>query len=384
MALQFDPSPYLELFRMKQAQDQANRLDVTRDITQPVLQGLALLQQGKQQNALLDLQKQKAAQEAGENRFKYGYQSQEVAPSLKPMATQSPLFGRQSMGSGKLDLIREMENFKKSSVSPQTQAVQRQFGLNADYVPGVEHYKAYGDIQKSMNPQDVITPEIGKALGLPGEFVGKPRELASLYSTNKSREEAAADRQLRQRELGEQRTQLMDERTKGRYRNYLLDMEQRDPVIKKLREQDIGLRQVDDILSLVNSGNTVAGGALGFKMARAMGEVGVITDQDVVRYVRSGQLAQGAADKLSQMIAGIPTEATREEIAQIANALRSSFKEKIQPRYDQYINSYSRIEGIEPSEFANKLSIPYSGSGGLTPEEAAELAELEKKFGGKP
>ena len=43
------------------------------------------------------------------------------------------------------------------------------------------------------------------------------------------------------------------------------------------------------LIDLVKSGNTVAFSALGTKTAKAMGEVGVLTESDIARYVRSGR-----------------------------------------------------------------------------------------------
>jgi hypothetical protein len=150
---------------------------------------------------------------------------------------------------------------------------------------------------------------------------------------------------------------------KGRYRNYLLDMEQRDLVIKEINKQGLSLAAVDSLGGLVNEGNTVAFSALGLKMAKAMGEVGVMTEQDIKRYVTSGMLPQKAADTLSIWLRGRPTEATLEDVNGIAAAMKTAFQEKAQPRYDRYINSYANIEGITPQEFATKLSLGYGGKG---------------------
>ena len=149
---------------------------------------------------------------------------------------------------------------------------------------------------------------------------------------------------------------------KGRYRNYLLDMEQRDPVIKEINKQGLSLGTIDSLKGLVENGNTVAFSALGTKMARGMGEVGVLTEQDIKRYVQSGALTRRSADTLLSWVQGRPTQATLDEVGEISSALRTAFQEKAQPRYDQYINSYSNIEGLTPEEFATKLSLTYGGA----------------------
>ena len=59
-----------------------------------------------------------------------------------------------------------------------------------------------------------------------------------------------------------------------------------DPTYKKTSEQMVEFDQVGDIIDQAQSGNQAAVAALGTKLARAMGEVGVLTDTDVVRYVQ--------------------------------------------------------------------------------------------------
>ena len=132
-----------------------------------------------------------------------------------------------------------------------------------------------------------------------------------------------------------------------------------DPRIKPLYAQNIGLTQVGEITDLVKQGNTVAAGALGVKMAKAMGEVGVLTDQDVARYVVSQRLDRMAADKLSRWMRGVPSNATQAEIGQIASVLRDNFSEKIQPIYNEYIESFAEVEGLTPDTVSKKMALPY-------------------------
>lgn len=158
------------------------------------------------------------------------------------------------------------------------------------------------------------------------------------------------------------RRQGIEKAEDDKFKNRLNNQKNRlinDPRIKPLHAQDIGLRQVGEIMNMVKDGNTVAAGALGVKMAKAMGEVGVLTDQDVLRYVQSGRLDRMAADKLSRMIRGVPSDATQAEIGQIASVLRDSFSEKIQPIYNEYIDQFSQVEGLTPDEVSKKMAIPY-------------------------
>lgn len=207
-----------------------------------------------------------------------------------------------------------------------------------------------------------------KALGAKEGDLGDDYDTAKLMFTQSSIEKRMRENPnlgLRERglEMGED----------SKFKNRLNNQKNRalsDPRVKPLFAQDIGLKQVGDIASMVEQGNTVAAGALGVKMAKAMGEVGVLTDQDVNRYVVSGRLDRLAADKLSKMIRGVPSNATQAEIKQIADVLRESFAKKVQPIFNEYITSFAETEGIDPLDVARKMSLPY------TPPQPAQLPSL--------
>lgn len=186
----------------------------------------------------------------------------------------------------------------------------------------------------------------------------------------------------RLRNLEEERNVREREREIGRYRQYLLDIEQRDPIIKEANKQDLSLNAVNALQRLTEEGNTVAFSGLGTKMARGMGEVGVLTEQDIKRYVRSGRLDRKAADTLSSWVRGRPTEATLSEIGQITDVINDSFQSKLQPRYDRYIETYSKQEGVTPEEFASKLSLPYSGVKSENETKEQRKARLIKELKG--
>lgn len=191
--------------------------------------------------------------------------------------------------------------------------------------------------------------------------MGMPKSSLSLYTTLQNRAALDRDRDsnraLRE-ELGRGNLNLREE---DQYRAMILDIEQKDPVIKELRRQDIGLHQTEVLLSKIAEGNSIAANAIGAKMARGMGEVGVMTDTDVVRYVESGMLTRKAADKLSKMLRGVPTDATLDEIRQITSALKDNYEKKVQPLYNKYIDSYASVKNMAPETFADKVKMRYTG-----------------------
>src|SRR3990167_2660348 len=195
-----------------------------------------------------------------------------------------------------------------------------------------------------------------------GDVVGDERRARTDFY--KARADDVAEQQ-------EERSVRREEREQARYRNYFLDLEQRDPIIKEVNKQDLSLNSVNALAGLVSDGNTVAFSGLGTKMARGMGAVGVLTEQDIKRYVTSGRLDRKAADTLSKWTKGVPSQATQAEMGQIVKAMRENFSEKIQPRYDQFIETYANIEKTSPEQFAAELSIPYSGKGRRSPPPSA-------------
>ena len=132
-----------------------------------------------------------------------------------------------------------------------------------------------------------------------------------------------------------------------------------DPILKKFEEQSINLAAVSELADIVKTGNTVAFSALGVKMARGMGEVGVLTEQDIRRYVLSGRLDRKAADTLSFWIKGKVTDATLDEIQQITDVIRDSFTKKSQPRLNRKIKRFSRVMGLSIKETAKQLAVEF-------------------------
>lgn len=168
-----------------------------------------------------------------------------------------------------------------------------------------------------------------------------------------------------------------------------------NPFLNGLRNSQVGLEQLDLTRKLASEGNTVVAAAMGAKAAHAMHEVGVLTNQDVTRYVTSGQLARGSADKLSRWMTGTPTNATLDEIKQMTEVLSDSYMNRVQSIYNDNANVLARNFNMTPEEAAYKLSIPYraieaqrapqapppggGGGTGWTADKQRRLDELKKK-----
>jgi hypothetical protein len=297
----------------------------------------------------------------------------------------------------------EMEAEVKKTIEQQTEAANRQ-RLNAASTgvksahPAMKFKQVIEQDEKGRYSRKFEQDTGAGAAG--GKMSYTPAQLQAIADATKTRDitklgaafpDGVPDDTVKQVLAGEridnlesERDARAGERRQSRFRNYFLDLEQRDPVIKELRKQDLGLMQVNDLIEQVKAGNTIAANAMGTKMARGMGEVGVLTDADVTRYVQSGRLDRKVGDKLSLMLRGRPTDASVQEIDLIAQVLREAFEEKIQPRYNQFIDTYSKQEGMKPEDFAGEIRLPYTrkaaaGAGAKTPEQIAAMKDALRK-----
>ena len=76
MALRFDPSPYLQVWQQRRAEEESMRPDISGSVTNPLLQGLQMMNENRRQQRLMELQKQQmdmtAQGELQEQEYKYG------------------------------------------------------------------------------------------------------------------------------------------------------------------------------------------------------------------------------------------------------------------------------------------------------------------------
>jgi len=100
-------------------------------------------------------------------------------------------------------------------------------------------------------------------------------------------------------------------------------------------------------------------------MAKTMGEVGMLSESDVTRYVQAKALDRSAADKLNKWIKGVPTTATLNDIQQIGKVMRQKFTEQIQPIIASYAQQMSTGLGITEEEAINYLASDKLIGGGM-------------------
>lgn len=281
---------------------------------------------------------------------------------------QSPLAtGIETAGNVLSQALQRREELRQQGIAlakqkEQTTQIARSLGLSDQDFSSLSPDQAIkvGEFVSKQKEKQASLPKIRlleqQAGVAPGSY-GDDYDAAKLIFT-----QSAIDKRMRENPNLDLRREGLGRAEDDKFKNRLNNQKNRlinDPRVKPLFAQDIGLKQVGQIQSLVQGGNTVAASALGTKMARAMGEVGVLTDQDVARYVVSGRLDRMAADKLSKWMRGVPSDATQAEISQIASTLSDNFSEKVQPVYNEYIDSFSQVEGMTPDEVSKKMGIPY-------------------------
>lgn len=147
-----------------------------------------------------------------------------------------------------------------------------------------------------------------------------------------------------------------------RFFNLSKQMKNQDFRYKDAYKESLAFEQVEKLMDLADKGNATVFGSVGTKMARAMGEVGVLTESDVTRYVNSQKLSQKAADVLNKWRTGKPSKATIKELKEIANVLQETHAIKLQPVFDEYANmAYKNLQGfgdVSRYESYDRLSIP--------------------------
>lgn len=125
--------------------------------------------------------------------------------------------------------------------------------------------------------------------------------------------------------------------------------------LRPIREQKMALASSSNLNDLVRSGNSNAAAALGAQQARAVSEHGVLTDADVLRYIRSGLIPQRIGDIMSQWFIGKPTNATLSEIAQVNEYMKKALDFKEKELIDQQANRIVANYGIDPQEAIQRL-----------------------------
>lgn len=236
----------------------------------------------------------------------------------------------------------------------------------------VADIKTQADAAKKNDPNSDLSKEYQALAGKAFELMGKkvaPQDLAKMSAAQLEAVMPNLEKVAKMQSDYDTKmaTQEMLRQSKETQKTARLDdkmmavaMKMRsDPMIKELEKQGVGFDAADTLISAARQGNTMAFAALGTKMARAMGEVGVLTDKDVTRYVTSPMLARKIADKANILFSGRPTETTQQELAIIAKVMEQKFKTRIASVANHYSNLAVANYGVSPAEAYRRLNAQF-------------------------
>lgn len=159
------------------------------------------------------------------------------------------------------------------------------------------------------------------------------KELEAMRAiTREKRDELKLDREKR-----------LDRQNKvNTVRNFLKD----DPGYKVVRQQEIAFEPMERDLDLIEKeGNESTIASLGTRLARAMGEVGVLTDTDVVRYVGSTSWGRKLKD---WYIKGAKGELPPELINDLRNNIQHIKRELTKSKARIFERAASRVQAAYP------------------------------------
>lgn len=107
-----------------------------------------------------------------------------------------------------------------------------------------------------------------------------------------------------------------------------------DKIINKVREQSQTFDEVVPLLKASEQGNEAAIAALGTKMARSMGEVGVLTDADVTRYLGNTSYARQISSWLNRKFEGELPKGQIDDMRKVVNMLQGVYQNKLMKNYN--------------------------------------------------
>ena len=202
-------------------------------------------------------------------------------------------------------------------------------------------------VDSSGNP--VFTDKDGTFTNLNGEIITdvkkqaqeiSPLEAARMQNYNNIEKNREFKREQAE-EADAQRT-LKDLRNTEEYKSSI-KMTTQVPVIRKL---------ITD--ANINGGQSLS--MLGPKVAKGIaGEVGVLTEQDVKRYVKDPSLVGGMRDTLAKIKSGKLSDVTAENLNRLLDIMDTHAKQKIADATKREAILFSRRSGMSVSEAMHKL-----------------------------
>jgi len=209
--------------------------------------------------------------------------------------------------------------------------------------------KLSSDDLEGMTASEMLKLEKAKSSGDISGYqrlmLGIQQERLNRQGIGESRRKEVADRK-RSRDLSKDIT--------SRY-----DTMKKDTVYKEMDKQGVSFDQADVLINQIEAGNEIALGALGTKMARAMGEVGVLTDKDVERYIMAQSLVRKAQDKLGKAFMGGLSDSTLKDIKEVTSKMAEGFSVKkdalVKEYVDQTYENFGKDAGLSRDDIYKRM-----------------------------
>ena len=160
--------------------------------------------------------------------------------------------------------------------------------------------------------------------------------------------------QMDQRKLEEER------RKNSLFFSSAQKLKTQDKRFGKLQEQGMNFDQIDTLIDAAKKGNEASVAAIGTKLARAMGEVGVLTDTDVTRYLGNLSYGRKINSWFSKGMNGILPKPQIKEIQEVVDIMKHLQSTQIMPLYNEYASQLvSNFPGeLTPDEALSRLGAP--------------------------
>jgi len=155
----------------------------------------------------------------------------------------------------------------------------------------------------------------------------------------------------------EQADRRIEEKEVDDFRNTLKDLRGRKP----FQQAEMVLTEEPTIRALIDDAYNNGGQSLsmlGPKIAKGIaGEVGVLTEQDVTRYVKNPKLTAGVMDTYNKVKAGKLSGESRENLLRMLDVMTKVAKGRIADMTGEEAELLSRREGISRKEAQSKIDV---------------------------
>ena len=264
---------------------------------------------------------------------------------------------------------KEKSNLSKRQIES-LEAQMKMLDVQEMTDPNSPTSKIYRQTLREMAPSIASMPELQNA---------SAKMVSGVYPMVKEKLDLEA-RNAQRQILLEQKMESLDQRKREEDRRLneaytkFADRMQKDKQFQALESQGMNFSQIDRLLDAARKGNEVSVAALGSKMARAMGEVGVLTDADVTRYLGTLSYGRKINSWFEKGMKGQLPKPQTDEIQQVADIMKTLHKEQIMPIYNKYANLMVANYGVAPEEALKKLAAP-----GYTTDYFNEKPKVEEK-----